>query len=135
MAIIAKRNMLIINSFDIDGVIYFGKGLGGVHPGPKDIIITGRSYEERPETEKMLHEKRIFNEVFYNPLKFHQKCRRSSGVHKGSVILNLLNLGVKVNIHFEDDPIQIEEIKKIVPQLHIVHLVHNLVEKENIRHT
>ncbi len=36
----------LINSFDIDGVIYMGK-YGGVFPGPHDIIITGRSKRRR----------------------------------------------------------------------------------------
>jgi len=124
----------MINSFDIDGVIFFGQDLGGVYPGPHDIIITGRSFEEKPETEAMLLSKGIKNEVFYNPLTFDQKTRITSGVHKGCVLLNLLNTGFKIGIHFEDDPIQIEQIIKIVPQIRIVHLVHNLVEKENVRH-
>ena len=41
--------------------------------------------------------------------------------------------GVKVGIHFEDDPIQIREISKRCPEVKIVHLVHTLVEKENKR--
>ena len=32
-----------INSFDIDGVIYMGDDYDGIYPGPKDIIVTGRS--------------------------------------------------------------------------------------------
>ena len=37
--------MRVINSYDIDGVIYMGEGLDGLRPGPKDIVITGRSVE------------------------------------------------------------------------------------------
>ena len=52
----------MVNSFDIDGVIYMGK-YGGVFPGPHDIIITGRSKEEEPETSAMLLDKGISNNV------------------------------------------------------------------------
>ena len=38
--------MKIINGFDIDGVLNLGNGKCGIHPGPNDVIITGRSYEE-----------------------------------------------------------------------------------------
>ena len=44
----------LINTFDIDGVIYFGEDVTGVRPGQDDIIITGRSYTQREETETML---------------------------------------------------------------------------------
>jgi hypothetical protein len=39
-----------------------------------------------------------------------------------------------VKIHFEDDPIQIEVIKSLCPWLSVVHLAHDLTEKENVRH-
>ena len=53
----------IINSFDIDGVIFMDK-YDGVYPGDKDVIITGRSNEERSETEAMLKSKNITNELY-----------------------------------------------------------------------
>ena len=55
----------MLNSFDIDGVIFMDK-YNGVYPGKDDIIITGRSKEERPETEAMLKSKGITNQVYYN---------------------------------------------------------------------
>lgn len=125
--------MIYVNSFDIDGVIYLGD-YDGVYPGPQDIIITGRSFEERSETEIMLNKKKIRNLVFYNPLKFDEKTRESSGVHKAQTMLKLKNEGIQVRIHFEDDPIQIAVIKELVTFVTIVHLDHNLVEKENVRH-
>jgi hypothetical protein len=106
----------------------------GVYPGDKDIIITGRSFEEAPVTRKMLASKGIANKVFFNPLRFEEKTRESSGEHKARVISDLFQQGVHVNIHFEDDPIQAEIIKKSVPQVHVVLLVHDLVEKENVWH-
>jgi hypothetical protein len=123
-----------MNSFDIDGVIYIRKGLMGVRPGPDDIIITGRSFEEKAETETMLLDAGIFNMVYFNPLPYDSKSRESSGVHKAKVLNELKESGYDVQIHFEDDPIQIEVIKKHAPWVAIVHLDHDLTYKENMRH-
>ena len=124
----------VINSFDIDGVIFMGNGVGGVYPGPDDIIITGRSKEEEEETIEMLHSKGIFNDVYFNPLSFDQKTRESSGAHKGRTMYYLEEMGIRIAIHFEDDPVQIEQINKIMPNVQTVLLQHDLVEKENVRH-
>jgi hypothetical protein len=122
----------MINTFDIDGVIYMGK-YGGVYPGPDDIIITGRSKEEEAETLEMLRYKGINNTVHMNPLPYSQKSRKSSGQHKGRTLYYLEEIGYRIGIHFEDDPIQAEEIKKMMPHINIVLLQHDLVEKENVR--
>jgi hypothetical protein len=119
----------IINSFDIDGVIYMGDAFTGVFPGPDDIIITGRSFEEADVTNKMLQERGIHNKVHMNPLPFNQKTRKSSGQHKGRTLFYLEEIGYRFGIHFEDDPIQAEEIRKIMPHINIVMLEHNLTEK------
>lgn len=113
-----------MNSFDIDGVITVG-----IYPGPDDIIITGRSYEETYETIRMLHDKGIHNEVYFNPLRFEDKTRTTSGVHKARIIL-----GLKPRIHFEDDPVQWEIIERLCPETNVVRVVHELTEKENVRH-
>ena len=120
-----------MNSFDIDGVIYIRKDLIGVRPGPDDIIITGRSFEERKETETMLFNAGIFNRVYYNPLPYADKTRESSGLHKADVLNKFKD---DIVIHFEDDPIQINAIKKLCPWVNIVHLNHELTNKENMRH-
>ena len=122
----------MINTFDIDGVIYMGRH-GGVYPGPDDIIITGRSKEEEKETREMLEFKGIHNELYMNPLPYSQKSRKSSGQHKGRTMFYLEEMGYRIGIHFEDDPIQAEEIKKIMPHVNVVLLQHDLVEKENVR--
>lgn len=122
----------MINTFDIDGVIYMGR-YGGVYPGPDDIIITGRSKEEEKETREMLEFKGITNELYMNPLPYDQKSRESSGQHKGRTMFYLEEMGYKIGVHFEDDPIQAEEIKKIMPHVNVVLLQHDLVEKENVR--
>lgn len=122
-----------INTFDIDGVINLGE-FDGIYPGPYDIIITGRSYEEAAETYVMLENKGIRNEVHFNPLPFDKKTRFTSGMHKGKIILELMKDGYEHGVHFEDDEIQIRAIKAIVPRVRIVHVVSNLVTKENVRH-
>ncbi len=123
-----------MNSFDIDGVIYINRDIVGVYPGPDDIIITGRSFEEFEETQKMLEHRGIKNPVFYNPLPYEQKTRISSGIHKAIILNNLRDDGKEVKVHFEDDPIQIEQIKKIVPWVNVIYLQHDLTNKENMRH-
>lgn len=123
----------LINSFDIDGVIYMGK-YGGVFPGPHDIIITGRSKEEEPETSAMLLSKGITNSVYMNPTPFDSKSREDSGRHKGRTLFYLEKTGMRFGIHFEDDPIQAEIIRKMMPHINVVLLQHELVEKENVRH-
>lgn len=123
----------MINTYDIDGVIYMGKGRVGVFPGMNDHIITGRSFEEAEETHRMLRLRSIHNIVHYNPLKFDEKTRESSGLHKAKVITELHNQ-FGVIIHFEDDEIQAAIIKEQCPWVNIVLLQHNLVNKENERH-
>ena len=123
----------LINSFDIDGVIYMGK-YGGVFPGPHDIIITGRSKEEEPETSAMLLSKGISNKVYMNPTAFDNKSREDSGRHKGRTLFYLEEIGMRFGIHFEDDPVQAEIIRKMMPHINVVLLQHELVEKENVRH-
>tara|TARA_B100001059_G_C17653688_1_gene485813 strand:- start:457 stop:846 length:390 start_codon:yes stop_codon:yes gene_type:complete len=117
---------VLVNTFDIDGVIYFGEEHFGVRPCDMDIIITGRSFEQREETEKMLESRRIYNRVMYNPLKRSDPTysREASGKHKAETIKMLQDKhNYQVGLHFEDDPIQIAEIKKVHPDLQIIHLV------------
>jgi hypothetical protein len=123
-----------VNTFDIDGVIYIDKVVGGVHPGPYDIIITGRSYEEIPETRRMLSARGIYNRVFFNRTKFDQKTREGSGLHKAQTINRLQKLGYTIMCHFEDDEIQARVIRENCPNITVVMLVHDLTNKENVRH-
>ena len=121
------------NSFDIDGVIFMDK-FNGVYPGLNDVIITGRSKEEKTETEVMLKSKGITNKVYYNKLPFNKKTRESSGHHKGQTLLYLEKMGMRFGIHYEDDPVQAAIIRKMMPHINVVLLQHDLVEKENVRH-
>ncbi len=114
-----------INTFDIDGVIYFGEKVTGVRPCDGDIIITGRPFSDREETIKMLESRGIYNTVFMNPLSRGDNPhygRKASGIWKGNMIQYLKDLGYEIGIHFEDDPVQIKEIEKRHPDLSIVHL-------------
>lgn len=113
-----------INSFDIDGVIYFGEEVSGVRPGEDDVIITGRSFTEREETEKMLRSRGIYNKVYMNPLERTdpQYGRAASGMFKSWQLTKLKMEGLDIAMHFEDDPVQIAEIEKEHPNLHIIHL-------------
>jgi hypothetical protein len=122
---------MTMNSFDIDGVICMGYGECGVRPHYDDIIITGRSHEESEETKLMLRDFGIHNEIFFNPINFDAKTRYTSGIHKA----NTLNMFKgRINIHFEDDPVQIKVIKEKCPWIKVVFLDHDLTERENIRH-
>lgn len=121
-----------VNSFDIDGVIDL-EGRPGVYPGPNDVIITGRSYEEAQETLEMLEKMGINNTVCFNPLPFNQKTRVTSGKHKARILNELALKGVIVAVHFEDDEVQVTEISRLAPQVVVVHLRHSLVNPENTR--
>lgn len=123
-----------INTFDIDGVIFLNKEVGGVHPAPHDILITGRSFQEVPETRKMLRDRGIFNRVYFNRAKFDDKTRLGSGIHKAETIKRLQRLGYIIMCHFEDDEVQADVIRTRCPEITVVMLVHNLTEKENVRH-
>lgn len=119
--------MTMINTFDIDGVIDMGY-YSGVRPCYDDVIITGRSIEEYAETRELMKELSIINQIFMNPIPISEKTRVTSGIHKANVI-SLLQTGFDIGIHFEDDPIQAEEIRKVHPNLNIVMLQHELTEK------
>lgn len=114
-----------INSYDIDGVITIG-----ITPRPEDIIITGRSFQEAPETLEYLHSRGIYNQVFFNPEKYSEKTRESSGRHKANILAQFYDI---VEKHFEDDEIQKAEIEKLL-DTPVVLIQHNLTNKENERH-
>ena len=119
-----------ITTFDMDGVITIG-----IYPGPNDVIITGRSIEEARETMVYLRNRGIFNAIYMNPSKYDDKSREGSGRYKARVISMLKEAGHEIEKHIDDDEIQIAEINKFHPDLPIVHVVSNLVNKENMRHS
>ena len=120
-----------INTFDFDGVITLG-----IRPGQKDIIITGRSYEERNSTLDFLESQFIFNAVLFNPVEFSQKSRETSGLHKANRINELWESGTQVVNHFDDDEVQIAVIKQNLKYpTNIIHVNHGgLISFENKTH-
>ena len=120
-----------MNTFDCDGVITLG-----IYPGKYDVIITGRSFEEADVTLQYLKEKGITNKVYFNPLKFDEKTRESSGLHKANTLNRLIEQGADIKYHFEDDPIQIESIKSNLKYpVKIIHINHDgEINMENVSH-
>jgi hypothetical protein len=131
-----------INAFDIDGVIHLGDGVCGIRPGPGDVIITGRSYEEEAETLAFLRRNGIHNLVIFNQVMYDEKSRESSGWHKGQTILMLHRTGLSIQYFFEDDEVQKAEIERIVGEVadvwdlptRVIHVNNPHVEKVNRRH-
>ena len=117
-----------INTFDFDGVIYFGGENPGVRPSEGDIIITGRSYEESEKTFAWCKKYGIFNQIIFCQVPEVLKTREISGYHK-AITLRELQKTINIAIHFEDDPIQKAIIEAMVPEVKVVHLVHELTEK------
>ena len=117
-----------ISTFDIDGVIYFGEDSPGVYPGPEDIIITGRSWEDKTKTEEWCSRFGIHNRIYFSKVPVALRTREISGYHKAVTLLELSRT-MKIIRHFEDDPIQKAIIEAIVPTVSVVHLLHELTEK------
>jgi hypothetical protein len=118
-----------MNGFDIDGVIYFGDYRPGIRPGIRDVIISGRSYQEADETFAFLKRYGIQNRVFLNPINFKDKTREKSGLHKVKTLNMLRDQGEVVDLFFEDDPIQAEIIRRDAPWVNLVMVVHDLTVK------
>lgn len=125
------EKMKPINMYDFDGVVSIG-----VHPSSKeDVIVTGRCRDESEIVYKMLESRGITNAVYFNPLTFQARgnhnefSRKHSGVHKSNIISMFKKANVKVKAFFEDDQLQAAIIKSHHPELEIVLLDHNLVNK------
>ncbi len=132
---------MIVNGFDIDGVIHLGNGVCGIRPGPGDVIITGRSYEEEAETLAFLQKNGIHNPVFFNQCHYDEKSRASSGWHKGETIKILHRAGISIQYFFEDDEVQKAGIEKKIEEVSawniitkVIHVNNPHVAKENRRH-
>jgi hypothetical protein len=120
-----------IYGYDFDGVISIG-----VSPRSQcDVIITGRCIDEKEHVFKVLEERGIENTVYFNPMTLAErgnhtlKARRYSGEHKAKTIAGLKNRGVNIVRFFEDDTVQMKCIAKEHPDLDIVHIKSNLVQK------
>ena len=124
-----------VNGFDIDGVLNLGNGKCGIRPGPEDVIITGRSHEEEPETMIFLKRHGINNIVHFNKVPFAAKSRQQSGIHKAHTLQWLREIkGIEVEFFYEDDEIQKAEIEKACDWVKVIHVCHDFTPKENMRH-
>jgi hypothetical protein len=112
-----------ISSFDIDGVLYLGKEYSAIKPNPDDIIITGRSIEESKKTLDFLHSRGIYNQVYFNPVPCSEKTREKSGKWKADCLRMLINSGLDIALHFEDDPIQWAILEECVPEVSLVKVI------------
>lgn len=120
-----------IYAYDFDGVVSLG-----IRPRwSDDVIITGRCQEEAPYVFEKLAELNIATTVYFNQITLAERgdhtveARIFSGKHKAKTISDLKKDGVEVVRFFEDDEVQIAVIKEAHPELDIVHIVSNLVEK------
>jgi len=115
-----------INGFDVDGVINIPDG--GVYPGPRDVIITGRCREESLRTKELLNSKGIDNQVFLSSSDINNKTDITSGNHKADTILYLKTIGFEVMNFFEDNVNQATIIKTKCPWVNVIILTHDLVD-------
>ena len=124
----------VVCGFDCDGVLSIPSlGQSRIMPIDGDVIITGRSFEEKKETVEYLYSHNIFNTVYFNPIKFDEKSRESSGQHKADTINQLKSDGTNINTFWEDDEIQASIIQKDCPWLNVIMVGHDLIEKGNVR--
>lgn len=120
-----------IFAYDFDGVVSIG-----VRPRySDDVIITGRCQEEAHYVFEKLSEMGISTNVYFNQMTLAERGNHSvearvfSGKHKAKTIRELAEQGIIVERFFDDDEVQIAVIKQEHPDLDIVHIVSNLVEK------
>ena len=120
-----------IFAYDFDGVVSIG-----IRPRfSDDVIITGRCQEEAPYVFAKLAEMGIATNVYFNQMTLAErgdhtvKARTYSGKHKAKTISELAEQGINVVRFFEDDPVQKAIIEENHPNLPVVHIVSNLVQK------
>lgn len=118
-------------AYDFDGVI----SIGITPRSNQDIIITGRCIDEQDHVKSILKERGIKCDVYFNPMTLAERgdhtveARTFSGNHKASTIARLKEEGINIVRFFEDDPIQLGLIKESHPELPVVHIVSELVQK------
>lgn len=111
-----------INSFDFDGTLTTGRftPIVGV-----DVVVTGRCFNESKYVNDKLTELGADGiAVFFNTLHLNvrgdktESARIKSAIHKVEVLTKLLANNTVT--HYEDDPIQIEIIKGMLPLIEVV---------------
>ncbi len=120
-----------IFAYDFDGVV----SIGITPRWSDDIIITGRCQEEAPYVFDKLSEMGVTTKVYFNQMTLAERgdhtvnARTYSGKHKAKTISELAEQGINVVRFFEDDPVQKAIIEENHPNLDVVHVVSNLVQK------
>lgn len=111
-----------INSFDYDGTLTTGAFAPVVG---QDIILTGRCYNEAAQVFAGLSKLGIENiPIFFNPMHysirgdFTEEARLKSATHKVKVLSELAKHHDVT--HWDDDPVQIEYIRKHVPTVKLI---------------
>ena len=92
------------------------------------MIITGRSFQEQAKTESWCDHFGIKNRIYFSQVPVALRTREISGYHKAITLRELLKFS-RIELFFEDDPIQKAIIESMVPEVKVVHLVHELTEK------
>ena len=114
--------MLSVDVYDFDKVI-----TNGVYPSNRDVIVTGRSYEEYSYVYEYLKRNHIpLIPIYFNPIELkyretdNDNARIRSAYHKVSIVKLLLANRVPIRNFYEDEPIQYAIIKANLPQVECV---------------
>ena len=118
--------------YDFDGVV----SIGVTPRWTDDIIITGRCIDEAEYVREYVTKNTGFiGEIIFNPMTLAERgnhtvqARTYSGEHKARTIKKLREDGFNRTRFFEDDPIQKAMIEEANPDVGVVHIVSNLVQK------
>jgi hypothetical protein len=118
--------------YDFDGVV----SIGVTPRWTDDIIITGRCIDEADYVREYVEKNTGFiGEIIFNPMTLAERgnhtvqARTYSGQHKARTIKKLREEGYNLTRFFEDDPIQKAIIEESNPEVEVVHIVSNLVQK------
>jgi len=118
--------------YDFDGVV----SIGVTPRWTDDIIITGRCIDEAEYVREYVEKNTGFiGEIIFNPMTLAERgnhtvqARTYSGLHKARTIKKLREDGYNLTRFFEDDPIQKAIIEEANPEVEVVHIVSNLVQK------
>jgi hypothetical protein len=118
--------------YDFDGVV----SIGVTPRWTDDIIITGRCIDEAEYVREYVTKNTGFiGEIIFNPMTLAERgnhtvqARTYSGEHKARTIKKLREDGFNLTRFFEDDPIQKAIIEEANPDVEVVHIVSNLVQK------
>jgi hypothetical protein len=111
-----------LTSWDFDNTLTTGL----FSPKEGDIILTGRCYDEAPYVFQKLKELGIMIQlpIFFNPMPIrvrgdhNEEARIKSACHKVEVLNKLIHYNDVT--HYDDDLVQIDMIRRYVPQVNII---------------